>query len=154
MIHKLNIHDENEARRVLDLQHRSYRVEARLVGSDNLPPLKDTIATLQRCGETFYGFFAGEELTAVISHKRYGELLDIHRLFVSPDHFRAGRASALLLFVENAETGIERTIVSTGSLNTPARKLYVAHGFEWVGESEVALGLFVTRYEKMAARDN
>lgn len=89
-------------------------------------------------------------MTTVASYKKRGTLLDIHRLFVSPDHLRKGRTSVLLRFVEAAEIGVDRITVSTGSKNTPAKKLYAAHGFISTGEFEASPGLFVTRFEKAA----
>jgi GNAT superfamily N-acetyltransferase len=152
VIREIYIHDERAARRVLALQLRSYAVEARFIGTTEIPPLRDTVDALRRCGETFYGYFDGEAFTAVVSYKIRGPWLDIHRLFVSPDHLRKGRASALLRFVETADIGVERITVSTGSKNTPAGKLYIAHGFVSTGEFEASPGLFVTRFEKTVRR--
>lgn len=148
VIQELHISSESVARRVLALQLRSYAVEARLLGSNALPPLHDTVQSLKTCGETFFGCFEGEEPTAVVSYKRQDAVLDIHRLFVAPEHFREGRASALLRSIETVEVGVERITVSTGSRNTPALGLYTAHGFTRTGEIEAAPGLSVTRLEK------
>lgn len=152
VIQELHIPSDHDARRVLALQLRSYTVEARIIGASSLPPLHDTLHALKTCGETFFGCFEGEELTAVVSYKRHDALLDIHRLFVNPNHFREGRASALLSFVQIAETGVGRITVSTGSRNAPATRLYVVHGFTRTGEFEAAPGLFVTRFEKATRR--
>ncbi|MDF9298002.1 hypothetical protein, partial [Geobacillus stearothermophilus] len=55
MIAELQIADEKTAAMVLRLQRRAYTIEAQIIGSTALPPLHDTIASLQRCGERFFG---------------------------------------------------------------------------------------------------
>ncbi|KZE93108.1 hypothetical protein AVP43_03086 [Geobacillus stearothermophilus] len=55
MIAELRIADEKTAAMVLRLQRRAYAIEAQLIGSTALPPLHDAIASLQRCGERFFG---------------------------------------------------------------------------------------------------
>ncbi|OKO94812.1 Protein export cytoplasm protein SecA ATPase RNA helicase [Geobacillus proteiniphilus] len=57
MMIELNIADYETAVKVLHLQPRAYTIEAKIIGSTALPPLHDTIASLQRCGERFFGYF-------------------------------------------------------------------------------------------------
>jgi ribosomal protein S18 acetylase RimI-like enzyme len=151
VIHKLDIHKETAARRVLDMQLRSYAVEAEIIGFNEIPPLHDTIHSLSNSGETFLGCFESESLVAVISYKFQDSILDIHRLFVDPEYFRQGYAGRMLQAVESAEVGIGKILVSTGSKNFPAVEFYVSRGFARVGEIEVAPGLLVTQFEKMGS---
>jgi ribosomal protein S18 acetylase RimI-like enzyme len=148
VIRDLDLSDELQVLEILDLQRASYSVEAELIGSFDIPPLKDTTDTLRRCGETFYGFFEQERLVAAISYKREDDILDIHRLVVHPDHFRKGIARALVEHVEELAVTADRIVVSTGTNNVPARRLYRSLGFEETGEAEVAPGLRVTFFEK------
>ena len=46
---------------LLSLQIASYRVEAELIGFDDIPPLKDGIQSIREAEETFYGFFVDEQ---------------------------------------------------------------------------------------------
>jgi hypothetical protein len=46
LIQKIEILSDQWAQRVLDLQLLSYTIEAKLIGFDELPPLKDTIQIL------------------------------------------------------------------------------------------------------------
>jgi len=122
-------------------------VEAELIGSFDIPPLKDTADTLRRCGETFCCFFAEGRLVGAISYRREGGVLDIHRLVVNTDHFRKGIARALVEHVEKNAATVDRIVVSTGTKNGPARHLYRSLGFEETREAEVAAGLRITFFK-------
>jgi len=148
MIWDLDPSDEREALQILNLQAASYAVEARLIGSWDIPPLKDTVDTLRRCGETFCGYFVEGQLVGMLSYKKEGDVLDIHRLAAHPDHFRKGIARALIEHVERTAQPARKAIVSTGAKNTPARSLYLSMGFEETEEVEVVPGLRIVRFEK------
>jgi ribosomal protein S18 acetylase RimI-like enzyme len=148
VIKDLDPSDKRQALEILDLQTVSYAVEARLIGSWDIPPLKDTVHTLRRCRETFCGYFVQGQLAGLLSYKIEGDVLDIHRLVVRPDHFRKGIARSLIEHVERAAQPASKAIVSTGARNTPARSLYLSMGFEETEEVEVVPGLRVARFEK------
>lgn len=148
MIKKIDITNPKLAEEVLSIQLSSYRVEAELIDFYDIPPLKDTVRALQRCGETFYGCYVDGELGGVISMKVEEGLIDIHRLMVHPKHFREGIAGRLLDFVESYSLGGETLIVSTGSKNTPAIYFYKKSGFVKTGEVKVMEGLSITSFEK------
>ena len=148
LIKKIDITDPEIAEEVLSVQLPSYRVEAELIDCHDIPPLRDTISTLQRCGETFYGCYVDEDLGGVISIKLEEGLIDIHRLMVHPKHFRKGIARRLLEFIESDGEGDETLIVSTGSKNAPAIYFYEKSGFVKTGEVKVMEGLLITSFEK------
>ncbi|MGE5703164.1 MAG: GNAT family N-acetyltransferase [Clostridia bacterium] len=149
MIKKIDITQQKSAEQVLAIQMPAYRVEAELIGFDDLPPLRDTVVSLQACGETFWGNWIGEELAGAISYKREDEVLDIHRLIVSPDHFRKGIAGQLLTHAIENEPETKKVIVTTGAKNTPAKQLYKRFGFQELRDVEVAPGLSLTFFEKL-----
>ncbi|WP_203248336.1 GNAT family N-acetyltransferase [Sporosarcina beigongshangi] len=148
MVKEIDITDPKLAEEVLSVQLLSYRVEAELIDFYDIPPLKDTVSTLQRCGETFYGCYVDGELGGVTSIKVEEGLIDIHRLMVHPKHFRKGIAGRLLDFVENCGEGDETLIVSTGSKNAPAIYFYEKRGFIKTGDTKVMEGLSITSFEK------
>lgn len=148
MIKKIDITNLKLAKEVLSVQLPSYQVEAELIDFYDIPPLKDTVSTLRRCGETFYGCYVDGELGGVISIKVEEGLIDIHRLMVHPKHFRKGIARRLLEFVESNGDGDETLIVSTGSKNAPAIYFYEKSGFVKTGEVKVMEGLSITSFEK------
>jgi ribosomal protein S18 acetylase RimI-like enzyme len=133
---------------LLALQRRAYAVEAELIGSEAIPPLNETLAELQACGETFLGALLDGELAGAISWRLEDGTLDIHRLVVDPHRSRQGIGSALVRAALAAEPEAARAIVQTGAENTPARALYLREGFEHVDDIEVAKGLRVSRFRK------
>ncbi|WP_223812087.1 hypothetical protein [Geobacillus sp. 46C-IIa] len=54
---ELDVTDRETAVQVLRLERRAYAVEAQIIGSTALPPLRDTVDTLRQCGERFFGYF-------------------------------------------------------------------------------------------------
>jgi ribosomal protein S18 acetylase RimI-like enzyme len=157
VVEVLDLTDRRVVEEVLALQRVSYAVEARLIGTSEIPPLRDTPATLGDCGETFYVYRIEDELVGAISYRVSGEVLDIHRLVVHPDHFRKGIARLLVGHVARVVPGVQRTVVSTGSENGPARSLYRSLGFRETGEFEPSPGLRITTFERWAtsrARDD
>lgn len=57
-------------------------MEADIIDSHDIPPLKDTVQSLQQCGETFFGYYINKELCGVISIHTDYDIIDIHRLMV------------------------------------------------------------------------
>ncbi|MFJ8511796.1 GNAT family N-acetyltransferase [Lysinibacillus xylanilyticus] len=148
MIKKIDITNLKLAEKVLNIQIPSYKVEAEIIDFYDIPPLKDTVYTLQQCGETFFGYYLKEELCGVISIKVYNGLIDIHRLMVHPKHFKKGIAKMLLDFIENDNEGIEKIIVSTGSKNIPAVTFYLKNGFSKTEEIRITDRLSITYFKK------
>jgi ribosomal protein S18 acetylase RimI-like enzyme len=148
LIRRLDLSSEVEAAELLALQKTSYTVEAELIGSSDIPPLKETLWDLMHCGEAFYGCFKRGRLVGAISYKKQGDVLDVHRLVVHPDRFRRGIGRSLVLHLENVEGTAGKILVSTGAKNYPARKLYLGLGFRESAEAEVAPGLYVSFFEK------
>jgi ribosomal protein S18 acetylase RimI-like enzyme len=147
LIKKIDISNRKIAEEVLNVQIPSYKVEANIIGSYDIPPLKDTVDKLQQCGESFFGYYLQGDLCGAISLKIEKEEIDIHRLIVDPKHFRKGIAQCLLDFVEKQE-GIERIKVSTGSKNTPAVSFYKKNRFQKVNEVIVNEQISLTFFEK------
>ncbi|GGN55645.1 hypothetical protein GCM10007971_14640 [Oceanobacillus indicireducens] len=88
MIKKIDITNPEVSQEVLNIQIPSYNVEAKIIDFYDIPPLKDTVQSLQQCGETFFGHYLNKELCGVFSIKTDGRIIDIHRLMVHPKHFR------------------------------------------------------------------
>ncbi|MEK3989764.1 MULTISPECIES: GNAT family N-acetyltransferase [Robertmurraya] len=151
-IRSLNVRDKEVAEIILKLQIPAYMVEAKLINFYDIPPLKDTVETLQKCGEKFFGYFEENELCGAISFKQEGKTLDIHRLTVNPNHFRKGIANQLLDFIEEQVVGIEKLLVSTGSKNKPAVDFYLKRGFTVKKVVQVNEQLSLTCFEKKIAR--
>ncbi len=148
-IRALEITDRVVAEQVLEIQRTSYRIEAKLIGFNDLPPLLETWQDLAESGELFFGAFSGNDLAGVISYKLQDAVLDIHRVMVHPDYFRHGIAQKLVGFVETREPDAKRVIVSTGTRNHPAVALYLKLEFRVLDNLEVVPGLWITHLEKV-----
>ncbi len=135
---------------LLALQRAAYAVEAELIGSDAIPPLRDTAETLVAAGLTWYGSRDVTGLVGAVAVDAGPGLVDLDRLVVAPRAFRRGVGTALVRHVLDL-AGPRRVEVSTGRDNTPARALYARLGFVETGEEEVVPGLWVTRYARVAA---
>jgi GNAT superfamily N-acetyltransferase len=144
----LDVSDPVVAAELLELQRRAYRIEAGLIGSEEIPPLRESLEELQRCGETFLGGFVGGRLAGSVSWKLDGEAIDLHRLVVDPPHFRQGVGVALVRAALAANRGAKRAIVQTGALNEPAKALYLREGFRLIDYVEPLPGLRVARFSK------
>jgi ribosomal protein S18 acetylase RimI-like enzyme len=144
----LDLADAGVAGDVLELQRRSYAVEAHLIGSDQIPPLHESLDDLQACGETFLGAYVDDRLAAVVSWKFDGVTIDLHRLAVCPRFVRRGIGVALVRAALRSEPEAQRAIVQTGAANDPAKELYRREGFAELGDHEVLPGLWITRFER------
>jgi GNAT superfamily N-acetyltransferase len=145
---RLDLSDRATAEALLALQRRAYAVEAELIGSEAIPPLHETLAELQACGETFLGALVEGQLAGAISWRLEDGALDIHRLVVDPRRSRQGIGSALVQAALAAEPQAVHAIVQTGADNAPARAFYVREGFDHVDDIAVAGGLRVSRFRK------
>ena len=153
MIRPPNPSHEREAARIVALQRASYAVEAALIGTFDILPLRETMHGLACCGETFHGYLAGGELVGAVTYKVETGVMDVRRLVVNPEHFRKGIARFLMKHIEDTETLLSRIVVSTGGKNLPARSLCRRLGFAEKREVEVARGLRVTLFEKVVRDD-
>jgi len=144
----LDLHNLAIAQRVLAIQHAAYAIEADLIGTRNIPPLNDTLETLQDSDEFFYGCWLDEGLAGIVSCLNNDFMVEICRMAVHPDYFRRGVASALLNFVERQYPEARIATVSTGAKNEPARQLYLRHGFVQKGLTMPEEGVFLAMFEK------
>lgn len=147
MIHKLLSNSYEVATSILQVQIPAYTIEADYINSTAIPRLYDTVNDIQSCGETFYGYFSENKLAGFISFIER-EVIDIHRLVVSPDFFKQGIATKLLLYIFNMFPSSMTYIVQTGKANTPAIALYKKHGFIEVTNTELPDGLVLTQLKK------
>jgi len=131
-IQSLNIRLRETAEEVWALQHPAYRVEAALIGVADLPPLRDTIQTLQNCGEIFLGCRNEEgELVGAVSYETDGPgRFTICRVMVHPDFMRQGIGAKLLEAALTAELSSTIWSVTAEIRNLPALRLYERFGFE------------------------
>lgn len=139
----LDLSDDAVLRELWTVQRLAYAVEAEIIGFDGIPPLHETLDELRATTETFLGLYDEEGLIGAVSYELDGSTVDICRLVVHPRAHRRGIATRLL---DALPPGPQ--IVSTGSKNEPALRLYRKHGFVEVGTREAAPGLSITELAK------
>ncbi|WHY27205.1 GNAT family N-acetyltransferase [Bacillus wiedmannii] len=148
MILKLNATSYEVAATILQVQIPAYKIEANYLNSTAIPRLYDTVNDIQNCGETFYGYFSENKLVGFISFIQDEQLIDIHRLIVSPDFFQKGIATKLLIYIFNMFPSSTTYIVQTGKANTPAIALYKKHGFLEVTDIKITDRMILTQLKK------
>jgi ribosomal protein S18 acetylase RimI-like enzyme len=114
---------------IVALQRASYAVEARLIGSDEIPPLRETADELARLELTVLGAVEGGDLVGIVGYRRTDEVVDVDRLAVHPSSFRRGVARELIHELHSRESDAHRFEVSTGAENEPAIALYERMGY-------------------------
>ena len=94
----------------------------------------------------------GSTLAGAISFEREGCIVTICRMMVHPNFFRRGIASSLLqhILMEQELNGATRFIVSTGTENLPAIRLYESFGFIVRRVFTVPPGISLTTFERPA----
>jgi ribosomal protein S18 acetylase RimI-like enzyme len=135
----LDLSDDAVLRELWTVQRLAYAVEAELIGFDGIPPLHESLDELRACGETFLGTYDEKGLTGAVSYRLDGSTVDIHRLVVHPRAHRRGIATRLLDALPDGPQ-----VVSTGTGNEPALRLYRGRGFVETGTREVAPGVTLT----------
>lgn len=149
IIRPLDLSDHHVAEEIWALQHAAYRQEAAVVGEAGLPPLRETVASLQHSQETFYGCYAEDgELTGAVSVLETEGRMAIRRMMVDPAYFRQGIASALLEHVTGTAYPERDWIVDAETRNVPAIRLYERIGFERAGVWHPSPGLTMIRMMK------
>ncbi|CAM4132700.1 GNAT family N-acetyltransferase [Pseudoalteromonas byunsanensis] len=128
MITKLKHHDERTAKQIWSVLQSAYRVEAKLIGREDFPPLFRTVADIKAAKSDYYGYVESNDIAAVIEIEIVKQHLEIHSLVVDPRHFRKGIADKLMHFVLN-EFDVTSAMVETAVVNNPAIRLYKKHGF-------------------------
>jgi GNAT superfamily N-acetyltransferase len=146
---RIDIADPAIAVELLQLQRAAYRVEAELIGSSEIPPLRESLDELRGCGETFLGAYLRGILVGGVSWKLDGATVDIHRLVVDPGHARRGIGTTLIRAALAANPNAARVTVQTGEANTPAARFYLREGFTPVRTVEPVPGLRVTQFAKV-----
>jgi len=135
----LDLSDGTVLRELWTVQRLAYAVEAELIGFDGIPPLHETLDELRATTETFLGLYDEEGLVGAVSYELDGSTVDICRLVVHPRAHRRGVATQLLDALPDGPQ-----IVSTGTKNEPALRLYRRRGFVETGEQEIAPGVSIT----------
>ena len=147
MIRKLEHSVKVNAEDIRNVFQVSYKIEAKLLGARNFPPLSRSIQSFINSANAFYGFYTNKRLVAVLEMKKEPDSMLIQSLVVHPDFFRRGIARKLIEFILQKFDSNQFT-VETGKDNDPARKLYESFGFQLVKTYIAEENITKVRYEK------
>lgn len=147
----LDINQSDTAEEVWALQHPAYRLEAALIGVADLPPLRDTIESLQACRETFWGYRNEEgELSGAISYEQDRDgRYTLCRLMVHPNYIRQGIGSLLLEHLLSELPKPSLCSVTAEVRNLPAIALYERYGFIRMDTYQPISGIRMLRLERL-----
>ncbi|WP_237089057.1 GNAT family N-acetyltransferase [Paenibacillus larvae] len=148
MIKPIRVEDRHSALEFLALQMTSYLREAELSGLSDIPPLVDSISSLQYSDETFLGYMIDGKLHGAIAYRQKEGVVTISRLMVHPDVYRKGIASRLVLYVMERHPDALWFEVAAGTGNEPALHLYQKLGFQPDGVRPISAGVSLTLLRK------
>ena len=142
--------EAGDLREILSLQYLAYQSEARLHNDPNIPPLRQTLADVQR--EFAEGLFLkavdteGAIVGSVRAYSKNGTLY-IGKLIVRPDRQGQGIGTQLLLEIERAWPH-DRCELFTSRKSVRNIKLYQRHGYREFYAKQAGPGLTMVYMEK------
>ncbi|MCJ8345066.1 GNAT family N-acetyltransferase [bacterium] len=144
----INHQDLEQAKKLHELQMRSYQIEADLLNYPNLPPLLELVEDIVADQDQYLTAMCLQEICGFLAYKESSNVVEIDKVVVDPKYFRKGVASLLL---ENLiiKTGYAKDIlVSTGTLNLPAIALYKKYDFQLVDQFVVGDSLEICSFKR------
>lgn len=117
------------ANQIHSIFQNSCKIEAKLIGVSDFPPLLRTTKDIINAKTRFYGFFEEHCLAAVIELDISESHLDINSLTVAPSFFRKGIAGKLVDYALKS-FDVDTARVETAVANLPAINLYEKYGFD------------------------
>ena len=128
------------------LQLEAYQSEAALIGSKELPPLKESKESIRSSKEKFIGIWQYGELVAAISFTIAPEKIEICKLVVGTQYQRKGYGKRLVQFVLSEYAASKECLVSTASKNIPACRLYLDLNFQELDIQATPEGIDITNF--------
>ena len=148
MIEKLQNSKLEVAKKIRADFQVSYKVEAKLLGAVNFPPLQRPLEKYRESSTEFYGYSKDGELAGVVEIDANNNYILIRSLVIHPIFFRQGIAGKLIEFVFNTFDS-NLFVVETGLANGPATALYKKFGFIEVHQWDTDHGIRKVKFEKL-----
>ena len=138
--YEISVAQLDDAEAILSLQKRAYEQEARLYGDWTIPPLTQTLASLQdeiRDGRVLK-YVQSDKLVGSVRAHSEGEKALIGRLIVEPQLQGQGIGSTLLAAIESQHPSASSFDLFTGSKSEGNIHLYKRHGYRIVDEEALS----------------
>ena len=134
MIVLISTAELTDAPAILELQGLAYQSEAELYNDWSLPPLIQTLDSLQEefSDSIVLKAVAAKRVVASVRAKAVGGVGRIGQLMVHPDHQGQGLGSELLRRAEVALRGVSTFELFTGTKSAANIRLYQRHGYRIV----------------------
>ena len=142
--------DVTHAADILDLQKLAYLAEARLYGDWTLPPLTQTLESLNEefADSVVLRALDGTRLVGSVRATETGGLCQVGRLVVHPDSQGQGIGTLLMREIERAFPGATRFQLFTGSRSEGNIRLYERLGYARSHEKTVSPAVTLVFMEK------
>lgn len=134
---RLDLNDIDVVEEIWALQHQAYRVEASLIGVSDLPPLHDTVQSLQMSDEIFIGYRKKDdtddydELRGAIAYETEKKgSYTLCKMMVHPNYMRQGIGRMLIHHFLSELPPNSYVAVNAEIRNLPAIALYTQLGFK------------------------
>ena len=141
---------ENELEEILELQYLAYQTEAALFGTNDIPPLKQTLEEVKaeyREG-TIIIVKDGSKIIGSVRMKEKDNTVYIGKLMVHPDYRRKGTGSSLLSEVEKKYPH-RRYELFTSTRSVDNIRLYKSLGYKIFDEKDITENLSFVYLEKV-----
>ena len=141
---------------ILDLQKLAYESEARLYNDWSIPPLTQTLASLEAEFQTHTVLKAvrNGQLAGSVRTRTENGTCSIGRLVVRAELRGQGIGSALLRAAEAAANGAEKFELFTGSKSEANIRLYQHHGYAITRTETLSPAVTLVFMEKPASASN
>jgi GNAT superfamily N-acetyltransferase len=141
-----------DAPAILSLQRLAYQSEAKLYNDWSLPPLVQTLESLQEefADSIVLKAVSADQIIGSVRAKVVGAIGQIGRLVVHPDHQGCGLGSALLQRVEAIMPGVSIFELFTGAKSEANLRLYQRHGYRMARTQKLSPTVSITFMQKSA----
>lgn len=146
---EFQIAKENELEEILELQYLAYQTEAALFGTNDIPPLKQTLEEVK--AEFWEGTIIivkdGSKIIGSVRMKEKDNTVYIGKLMVHPDYRRKGTGSSLLAEVEKIYPH-RRYELFTSTRSVDNIRLYKSLGYKIFDEKDITEDITFAYLEK------
>jgi N-acetylglutamate synthase-like GNAT family acetyltransferase len=145
VIQKVDKNNLKLAKELYRLQIDSYSIEAQVIGSSQIPPLKESFEVFLKSLQVVWMFSNENIVNGAVFVELSEDETTISKLIVSPTFFRKGVGRNLVEHVL-ASFRDKDIKVATASKNIPARQLYEKLGFRQVYQQMTPEGIEIVHY--------